>query len=277
MLTIHRFKFAKYQDLLCDNLGISQHIESLDDTHTNWIGLAEHESCFKCGGPIAGNQLDLHTVSNDDAPIWYINSKQDNDSSNHRTWHLECIGREKAEEVRNAWWEAMQDNGLFIPPDDEQTWRTNNLYGGHGVQLDPYTVAGICKGYNHPCAGCDESLMYRSTKHKYAVFVKTGGKKRFHVRCFGHDRIKHMFLWWNWIATHQVSPDRMKRRSSDGWIQLDGGYWTTNSGRRVKIKDPWMRREIKSKLDQAVIDYKINLADREIERLKGLKAELGGA
>ena len=51
----------------------------------------------------------------------------------------------------------------------------------------------------------------------------------------------------------------------------------SNSGNRHKIEDPWMRREIKSKLDQAVIDYKINLADREIERLKGLKAELGGA
>ena len=37
-----------------------------------------------------------------------------------------------------------------------------------------------------------------------------------------------------------------------------------------------MRYEIRDRLDKAVTDYKINLADREIERLKVLKAELEG-
>ena len=260
---------------------IKMHIESLDTTYTNWIGLAEHCICHTCGGPIAGNPIQEHerteeVAKDGPAPIWYLQSKQNNDSNNHRFWHLECIGSKKAEEVRNTWWEAMEYNGLFIPPDEEQNWRTNHLYGEHGVQLDPYTVAGICKGYNHPCAGCDESTMYRSTKHKYAVFVKTGGRKRFHVGCFGNNRIKYMFLWWNWIANHQENSDRMFGRTTDGWVRLEGGYWESTGGTRHDIPDPWMRYEIRDRLDKAVTDYKINLADREIERLKVLKAELEG-
>ena len=39
---------------------IKMHIESLDTTYTNWIGLAEHCICHTCGGPIAGNPIQEH-------------------------------------------------------------------------------------------------------------------------------------------------------------------------------------------------------------------------
>ena len=256
---------------------IKMHIESLDTTYTNWIGLAEHESCFKCGGPIAGNPIQ----EEDDAPIWYINSKQDNDSNNHRFWHLECIGSKKAEENRDLWWGAMEQSHLFIPPDDEQIWRDNCLTStvNRDQSLKPYTTAAICKGYNNSCAGCDELIQRdigEERESKGVIFVKTGGRKRFHVGCFGNNRIKYMFLWWNWIANHQENSDRMFGRTTDGWVRLEGGYWESTGGTRHDIPDPWMRYEIRDRLDKAVTDYKINLADREIERLKVLKAELEG-
>ena len=265
---------------------IKMHIESLDTTYTNWIGLAEHCICHTCGGPIAGNPIQEHerteeVAKDGPAPIWYLQSKQNNDSNNHRCWHLECIGIKKAEENRDLWWGAMEQSHLFIPPDDEQIWRDNCLTStvNRDQSLKPYTTAAICKGYNNSCAGCDELIQRdigEERESKGVIFFKTGGRKRFPVGCFGNNRIKYMFLWWNWIANHQENSDRMFGRTTDGWVRLEGGYWESTGGTRHDIPDPWMRYEIRDRLDKAVTDYKINLADREIERLKVLKAELEG-
>ena len=265
---------------------IKMHIESLSTTYTNCIGLAEHCICHTCGGPIAGNPIQEHerteeVAKDGPAPIWYLQSKQNNDSNNHRFWHLECIGSKKAEENRDLWWGAMEQSHLFIPPDDEQIWRDNCLTStvNRDQSLKPYTTAAICKGYNNSCAGCDELIQRdigEERESKGVIFVKTGGRKRFHVGCFGNNRIKYMFLWWNWIANHQENSDRMFGRTTDGWVRLEGGYWESTGGTRHDIPDPWMRYEIRDRLDKAVTDYKINLADREIERLKVLKAELEG-
>lgn len=243
----------------------------------NSIDTVTYFNCGYCGGPIIGNPI-REVNSNDtpgvetESPIWYIHSKQDNDSSNHKNWHLECIGIEKAEKIRDMWLQAMEHNGLHIQQDEEQRWIDNCLTSAvnRDESLKPYTTAGICRGYNEDCDSCGEFLAENPNGGRNVDFVKTGGRKRFHIHCFGDQRIKHMFLWWNWVATHQVDPGEMFKRSTEGWEPFsESSKKRTNKG--------WINTEYKVRVDRLKHDYELKRIHAEIEqterRVKELKDE----
>ena len=238
----------------------------------NSIDTVTYFNCGYCGGPIIGNPIRDETES----PIWYINSKQDNDSSNHKNWHLECIGIEKAEKIRDIWLQAMERNGLHIQQDEEQRWIDNCLTSAvnRDESLKPYTIAGICRGYNDDCDSCGEFLTEdrQDSDLRNVDFVKTGGRKRFHIHCFGDQRIKHMFLWWNWIATNQVDPGEMFKRSTEGWEPTKQTVSYAHKGR-----DGWINTEYKVRVDRLEHAYELKRIHAEIEhterRVKELKDE----